>query len=304
MSARLSIITPTLNRAHFLEEAIGSVSTQAQSEIEHLVLDGGSTDGTLDLLARHPHVRVVSEPDQGLYDAINKGLQLARGEIVGWLNSDDRLAHGALAAVLAAFDDPSVEAVSGTAEFFERKEGKEIVIRRLAGAEVRALNVRNVTLVTPAINARFFRRAFCKRVGEFDLRYRIAADREWLLRAALLAPREVVIDKPVYEYQQHGDSMTLDRAGKNASHFRQEHLEIAEEYLRRNDLPPGACATLRAWHTRESSSEVHAAALRLDWRALAANARRGWRHDSAWPLACLRTGLRGLAERAGFRQPS
>ena len=304
MSARLSIITPTLNRAHFLEEAIGSVRAQAQPGIEHLILDGGSTDGTVELLARHPHLRVVSELDQGLYDAINKGLQLARGEVVGWLNSDDRLAPGALAAVLAAFDDPAVEAVSGTAEFFERNEGKEIVARRLAGAEVRTLNVRNVTLVTPAINARFFRRDFCERVGEFDLRYRIAADREWLLRAALLAPREVVLEDSVYEYRQHADSMTLDRAGHNASRFRQEHLEIAELYLRRNDLPPGARETLRAWHTRESSSEVHAAALQLDWRALAANTHRGWRYDSAWPLACLRTGLRGLAERAGFRQPS
>lgn len=304
MAPRISIITPTLNRAHFLEEAIGSVGAQPHGEIEHLILDGGSTDGTLALLARHPHVRVISEPDRGLYDAINKGLRLATGEIIGWLNSDDRFAPGALAAVLTAFADPAVDAVSGTAEFFEEKGGSEIVTRRLAGAEVRALNVRNVTLVTPAINARFFRRSFCTRVGECDLRYRIAADREWLLRAALLAPREVVIDAPVYHYRQHGDSMTLDRAGQNASRYRQEHLAIAEEYLRRRDLPTGARAILREWHTRESSTEVHAAIWRGDWRAFAANSRRGWGHDAAWPVACLRMGLRGLAERAGFGQPS
>ena len=167
--------------------------------------------------------------------------------------------------------------------------------------ESRALNARNLTLGTPAINARFFRRSFCERVGEFDLRYRIAADREWLLRAALLAPREAVIDTLIYQYREHDDSMTLDRAGLNASRSRQEHLAIAEEFLARSELNPAA---LRAWHTRESSSEAHAAALRLDLRALIATARRGWSVDAGWPLACLRTGLRGLAERAGFGQPS
>ena len=86
---RLSIITPTLNRAHFLEEAIESVRAQDFPDCEHLIVDGGSTDGTLEMLARHPHLRVVSEPDRGLYDALNKGLRLGSGEIVGLLNSDD-----------------------------------------------------------------------------------------------------------------------------------------------------------------------------------------------------------------------
>ena len=161
-----------------------------------------------------------------------------------------------------------------------------------------------MALGTPAINARFFRRGFSARVGEFDLRYRIAADCEWQLRAALRAPREVVLDAPVYQYRQHDDSMTQDRAGQNASRYRQEHLAIAAEYLHRSDLPPDARETLRVWHTQESSSEVHAAALRLDLRAIVANARRGWREDARWPLACLRSGVRGLAERAGIRQPS
>ena len=301
---RVSIITPTLNRAHFLEEAIASVLAQEQPDIEHLILDGGSTDGTMEMLARHPHLRVVSEPDRGLYDAINKGLRLASGEVVGWLNSDDRLPAGALSAVLAAFADPAVEAVSGTAEFFGKDGDAATVARIPADVESRALNVRNLTLGTPAINARFFRRSFRERVGEFDLRYRIAADREWLLRAALLAPREAVIDTLVYQYREHDDSLTLDRAGLNASRSRQEHLAIAEEFLGRSDLDPAARATLRAWHTSESSSEAHAAALRLDLRALIATARRGWSVDAGWPLACLRTGLRGLAERAGFGQPS
>ena len=297
MSARLSIITPTLNRAHFLEEAIGSVLAQNVADVEHIVVDGGSTDGTLELLARHPQLRVVSEPDRGLYDAVNKGFRLARGEIVGWLNSDDRFPPGAFAAVLAAFADPAVEAVSGTAEFFENDGADEMVIRRFADVE---LNVRNVTLGTPAINARFFRRSFRERTGECDLRHGIAADREWLLRAALLAPREAVLDTPVYQYRQHAGSLTLDRAGQNISRYRQEHLAIAEEYLGRGGLAPETRAILREWHTRESSSEVHAAALRLDLRAMLANARRGWRVDAGWPLACVRTGLRGLFERAGF----
>ena len=85
----ITTITPSLNRAKFIDEAIKSVLNQDYPHVEHIIIDGGSTDGTLDVLALYPNLKVISEPDQGIYDAINKGIRMAKGDIIGILNSDD-----------------------------------------------------------------------------------------------------------------------------------------------------------------------------------------------------------------------
>lgn len=85
----VSVVTPSLNQAQYLPEAIESVRAQTHPEVEHVVVDGGSTDETLGILERYEHLRWVSEPDRGQSHALNKGFALARGEIFGWLNADD-----------------------------------------------------------------------------------------------------------------------------------------------------------------------------------------------------------------------
>ena len=95
---------------------------QAQDlpELEHIkLIDGASTDGTLEVLERFPHLRVISEPDRGIYDALNKGLAQARGEIIALLNTDDTFAPDCFREVLAAFEDPAVQMVHGGAEIYE-----------------------------------------------------------------------------------------------------------------------------------------------------------------------------------------
>ena len=93
---RISIVTPTYNRAHLLEAALLSVLAQGWSDTEHIVVDGMSSDGTVELLARYPHLRVIREPDSGLYEALNKGIRAATGEVIGHLNSDDEYLPGHL----------------------------------------------------------------------------------------------------------------------------------------------------------------------------------------------------------------
>jgi glycosyltransferase involved in cell wall biosynthesis len=101
---RISIVTPSFNQASYIGETIESVLAQRYPDVEHIVIDGGSRDGTLDVLGRYPHLRVVSEPDRGHADALNKGFRLATGDIWAFLNSDDTLLPGALARVAEEID--------------------------------------------------------------------------------------------------------------------------------------------------------------------------------------------------------
>lgn len=101
----VSIVTPSLNQARWLPQALASVRGQTYPQVEHVVVDGGSTDGTVELLERAVAVRWVSEPDRGQSHALNKGFGLARGEILGWLNADDAYEPGAVAAGVEALQE-------------------------------------------------------------------------------------------------------------------------------------------------------------------------------------------------------
>ena len=104
---RISIVTPSYNQARYIGLSIESVMAQAYPDVEHIVIDGGSADGTLEVLARYPHLRVVSERDRGHADAVNKGFRLASGRIWAFLNSDDTLVPGALRRVAEEIDPAS-----------------------------------------------------------------------------------------------------------------------------------------------------------------------------------------------------
>ena len=122
---RISIVSPSFNQVPFVARAIESVLGQeGDFELDYHIVDGGSTDGTLDVIARYAgRLSWVSEPDQGQADAINKGLARAAGDVVGWLNTDDVLAPGALSRVAAAFrDHPRTEWVHGKCDIIDRED--------------------------------------------------------------------------------------------------------------------------------------------------------------------------------------
>src|SRR5437016_162728 len=99
----ISVVTPTFNQAPFIEQTIQSVLDQRPAAFEHIVIDGGSTDGTLEILAKYNHLKWISERDNGQSDALNKGFKKATGEIIGWINSDDWYEPGTFALVAKFF---------------------------------------------------------------------------------------------------------------------------------------------------------------------------------------------------------
>src|SRR5579862_3094597 len=116
----LSVITPSYNCAEFIEDALQSVARQERVAVEHIIVDGASTDGTADIVRPHPGLRWVSEPDRGQSDAINKGFRLAAGELVGWLNADDYYLPGSLAAIAeAGRQHPEADIIYGDCVFVD-----------------------------------------------------------------------------------------------------------------------------------------------------------------------------------------
>lgn len=285
---RISIVTPTLNRAHFLGEAIESVLAQNDPDVEHVVVDGMSTDGTVELLARYPHLRVIREPDTGLYDALNKGLRAATGEMISWLNSDDLFTRDAFRRVREAAADSAIEAVHGRAEIFV-EGAADAVSTRLAtanrlSAERPELTIENVALGAPNPNARFLRRSVYERVGYCETRYRVASDRDFLLRVALANPRAAILDAVVYRYRWHGESLTFANDPAGDAKVRDEYLDIAERFLARDDLPEDARAALQRWHQRESATSATQLLLAGKLRGCSGYARRGVRMSAGWPV--------------------
>ncbi len=185
-----SIVTPCLNAVATIEKSLDSVRSQGHVDVEHIVIDGGSTDGTLELLAGRPDVIVVSEPDDGLSDAVNKGIALARGELVGWLNADDWYLPGAFDAVsrASAGDDPTAPWVTGQCVIVDG-DGTEIrhAISRYKNFWLRHYTFgRYLTHNFLCCPATFIRLEAYREAGEYRVDQRYSMDYDMFLRVARL----------------------------------------------------------------------------------------------------------------------
>ena len=184
---RISVITVCYNAASTLKDAVESVlgqvpDTEAPFELEYIVVDGESTDGTLDLLApyRERIATLISEPDEGLYDAMNKGVKAATGDVVAILNADDVYAStDVLARVAATFRDSGAEAVYGDLHYVAADDLSQVTRRWSAGTYMPGAFRRGWMPPHPAL---FVRRACYNRWGPFTLALRSAADYELMLR--------------------------------------------------------------------------------------------------------------------------
>ena len=255
-SPTISVVTPVLNRHDTIAAAVDSVSSQSVPALEHIVVDGGSRDGTLDVLARYPHLAVSSGPDAGIYDALNKAIAKARGDFVAHLNADDLLAPDALSAVLAAArNKPAADAICGGAMLVDMVGAR---VADLTAPRFRQSDFSAVLLGSPIINARVFRRSVYERVGQYDTRFRLLADRDFLVRAQLAGIVSLETDATLYVYRQHPASATFDPENRNAAAMSEEFLRLAAHWLGRPDAP---AALRRACKIRYGRSVITLARL-------------------------------------------
>lgn len=179
---KFSVITVSLNRVNLIGDAIDSVQSQSFQGIEQIFIDGGSTDGTIEVILKKmkPGDVFLSEPDGGIYDAINKGLKLATGNIISILHSDDRYENSAILSRIAEkFSESNVDIVYGDAIFFTKKNNEKVVRRYRSGA----LSLKRLEWGwMPAHTAMFIKREIYQVNGDYKLGYRIASDYEFLCR--------------------------------------------------------------------------------------------------------------------------
>jgi glycosyltransferase involved in cell wall biosynthesis len=282
----ISIVTPTLNRAAMIGTAIESVLSQDYPNVEHIIVDAASTDGTGQVLARYPHLHVIVETDRGVYDGLNKGIRAARGEVIGHLNSDDAYLPGAFFAAAERFaQDPEIDVVSGGASVsIVAGDGKHQVIRRFDAPEDRQLGFASGTTGAPLVNARFFRRRVYQRLGLYDHTLRVAADRDFLIRAALAGLKTAAVDAVVYDYLSHPGSLTMSGDHVDYAQSYGELLRLAERYMDDRLVPPELRERCLALHRDVARSASVALLVAHQWRIFNSIFWRGVRSDRFWLL--------------------
>jgi glycosyltransferase involved in cell wall biosynthesis len=212
---RLSIVTPSFNSATTIRETIESVCRQNYPNLEHLVVDGGSKDGTLDIIREYPHLLWTSEKDQGHYDAMNKGIGRSTGEVIAILNSDDCYRDGALQIIAGGFQDhPDWDGLFCDVVYVD-EQGKKIFGRKEACYDYDVLRFGGVCyIVHPTL---FLKRAIYDRLGGYKHReYLNCCDVDLILRLGQNRCKighipEFLVN---YRFHEHGQSADM-RVARN-----------------------------------------------------------------------------------------
>ena len=180
---KISIITVTFNSFPFINDCLNSVKAQKHDNIEHIIVDGASTDGTLPLLEskREQFAALISESDNGIYDAMNKGIKIATGDIVGFLNSDDFYAKNDILSSIAKLfnEDPLLEACYSDLVYVDPLNTSKIIRYWKSGSFYPGSFSRGWCPPHPTF---FARRSVYMQYGNFDLNYKIASDAELMMR--------------------------------------------------------------------------------------------------------------------------
>jgi glycosyltransferase involved in cell wall biosynthesis len=219
----ISIVTPSFNQAPYLEETIQSILNQQYPNLEYIVIDGASKDGSVDIIRRYED-RIaywISEPDSGQTAALNKGFTRATGDVVGYLNSDDLYLPGGLARVGTEFVDPHRRWLAGACSFFG-EAGTYYEHRKPPRFRARWFD--HCWLAQPAV---FWRRSLFQQYGFFDESLHYSMDYDFWLRLVVGGERCCFLDHPIAAFRWHEDSKTIGRR----SGFEPEDTLLMEKYV-------------------------------------------------------------------------
>jgi glycosyltransferase involved in cell wall biosynthesis len=211
---RVTIITPSFNQGHYLEETICSVLDQGYPNLEYVVVDGGSTDHSVEVIRKYERHLTwwVSEPDQGQAHAIDKGYRRSTGEVINWLNSDDYLAPGALKTIAEAFRNPATQVYCGISRLFG------VGPDRLSGGTDVYPSDLDKTIGMARIDQpeTWFRKASWDAIGGIDRRFHYLMDRELWIRHLLRFGLEGIVKDGslVANFRLHPDSKTVSQADR------------------------------------------------------------------------------------------
>ena len=238
---KFSIVTISFNQARYLEEAMSSVLTQDYPDVEYIVVDPGSKDGSRELIERYaPRLsKVVLEPDRGAPDGLNKGFRYARGDIFGFLNSDDVLLPGALRAVSQAFEGrPDCDIVMGNG-FLVDSGGARIRHVRAAGFTATRYFYAAATWLQQST---FFRRNIFEAVGGFNTDNRTCWDGELLLEMTLAGAKVTYLNRDLSLFRVHPQSITGSKRHKEMMRADAERM-----FSRARGRRWTAADTVRSW---------------------------------------------------------
>lgn len=237
----ISVIMPVLNSAKTIEKAILSVLNQDYEPIQLIILDAGSTDGTLEIIKRYQD-RIAywhSKRDGSAGLAINMGFKQATGELVAQLMADDWFEPGTFKAIASAYQaSPDVDLVSCGGRFVSRDPVKnlEVTKRLYIKPSELEINLKNACYGMPALSSRFITKRYIDRIGHFDAldengKHNFSVDREYVIRAAVLGCKNKIISHLGHSYFIHADSATFGNNKPNQLKILNEHLSIVKKYL-------------------------------------------------------------------------
>jgi glycosyltransferase involved in cell wall biosynthesis len=228
---RVSVVTPSLNQGKYIEACLLSVKRQDYPVFEHIVVDGASTDGTLEILKEYSsrrgweHLRWFSEPDRGQSDALNKGFGMATGDIVGWLNSDDAYTEGCVATVTRAFSArPDVDVIYGDYNWID-ETGQILQVRREIDFSYFILLYNRISFIQSS-GALFLKRKIFEQGHFLDPRYHYSMDYEFYVRLATSGYCFAHLKDVLGSFRWHSDSKSTQFPEKQV----QEWKAVREKY--------------------------------------------------------------------------
>lgn len=234
---KVTIITATFNNAKTIMRAVASLTSQSYKNIEHIVIDNRSCDGTLELLKKFSHpIRIISETDKGLYHALNKGIDLAKGEIIAFLHADDLYySSSVIESIVNTFENnPEIKGVYGNLIYFSQENFNKIIRIWRPGKLKYHKIYKGWMLPHPTL---FLRKDIYLKFGKFDTNFKISADYDFILRIIINKVNLLYLQNNVYKMSTGGIS------NKNLKHIT---LKSYEDFLILKKNKVGSLFTLIA----------------------------------------------------------